>query len=330
MDEPAAGPSPASASSVRGQAAGEPVSGPSVGDGAGGKPSAAGGTSGWPLVRGLPAAGTSAAGPQPGPVRAEGASATGGADTGEPTGGGPPAGNPPATSRAGIAGLPLGQQLTAALALALAALAVAAHLGLSFLHVAPSNTMSKQYADAIDAWIYPEFEQNWKLFAPNPLQQNVAVHARAQVRGEDGQRRTTDWIDLSALDGEAIEGNLLPSHTEQNELRRAWDFFVGSHDAQNQPNGLRGTLSGEYVRRIVVMRLERLQDEERDGRGGTVERIQVRAATTNVAPPSWSGETVDLNPSYRQLPWWSVTEDDRPLDAAGDTRARSDRTEETP
>ncbi|MFD7548301.1 DUF5819 family protein [Streptomyces sp. NPDC059816] len=315
---------------MRPPVAGMPVGGPSAVDA----------SSGWPLVRGLPsadlpsadlpAAGTPAAGPQPGHVRAEGASATGGADAGEPTGGGPPAGKPPARPRAGIAGLPLGQQLTAALALVLAALAVAAHLGLSFLHVAPSNTMTKQYADAIDAWIYPEFEQNWKLFAPNPLQQNVAVHARAQVRDEEGQRRTTGWYDLSALDGEAINGNLLPSHTEQNELRRAWDFFVGSHDAQNQPNGLRGTLSGEYVRRIVVMRLERLQDEERDGRGGTIERVQVRAATTNVAPPSWSGETVDLNPHYRHVPWWSVTEDDRPLDAAGDTRARSDRTEETP
>lgn len=140
------------------------------------------------------------------------------------------------------------------------------HVGMVFLHVAPSNTVTKQHGQAIDEWIYPEFEQNWKLFAPNPLQQNIAVQVRADVRAADGEIRTTRWYDLSALDGAAIDGNLLPSHTQQNELRRAWDFFVATHDNANRPNGLRGSLSEKYLRRIVVLRLDREQ-AGRPGRG---------------------------------------------------------------
>ena len=125
--------------------------------------------------------------------------------------------------------------------LALGALAVAAclHLGLVFLHVAPSNTVGERHRKAVDGWIYPEFEQNWKLFAPNPLQQNIAVEVRAQVRTADGKRITTGWRDLSAEDGAAIRANPFPSHAQQNELRRAWDFFTGSHDEENRPQGER-------------------------------------------------------------------------------------------
>ncbi|MFE0176851.1 DUF5819 family protein [Streptomyces sp. NPDC059002] len=217
--------------------------------------------------------------------------------------------------RAGIAGLSLGHQIAAAIALALIAVAACVHIGMLFLHVAPSNTVTKQHGDVVDDWIYPEFEQNWKLFAPNPLQQNVAVQARAELRTAGGGVRTTEWYDLSARDGAAIDGSLLPSHTQQNELRRAWDFYVGSHDAQNRPVGLRGQLSDRYVRRLALMRLDR---EDPGGKGDRIARVQVRSKTTNVRPPKWSEETVATKPVYRVLPWWTVTSEDMPLgDGAG-------------
>ncbi|MDG4857615.1 DUF5819 family protein [Streptomyces sp. T-3] len=212
-----------------------------------------------------------------------------------------PQGPPPP---GGIAALSPRYQVTAALVLALVAVVAGVHLSMVFLHVAPPNTVTKQHGQAVDDWVYPEFEQNWKLFAPNPLQQNIAVQARAQVRTADGELVTTGWYDLSAQDGKAIDGNLLPSHTQQNELRRGWDFFVSSHDSENRPNGLRGDLSERYIRRIVALRLS---GEEL---GGTLERMQVRSATTNVRPPSWSKETVDTKPVHRVLAWWPVTSQD--------------------
>ncbi|WP_405646087.1 DUF5819 family protein [Streptomyces sp. NBC_00019] len=243
----------------------------------------------WPQVA-LPAAGDPAdAAPPPSPYDLP-----------------PPHGAEP---RTGVAALSLRYQIGAALALAIVAVTVCVHLGMTFLHVAPSNAVTKQHGKAIDDWIYPEFEQNWKLFAPNPLQQNIAVQVRAQVLAADGTVRTTGWYDLSAEDGRAIDGNLLPSHTQQNELRRAWDFFTATHGTDNRPVGLRGALSETYLRRIVVMRLDR---DDAAGSDGSVERVQVRSRTTSVRPPKWSQEQVSEKPLYRELPWWSVTPADLP------------------
>ncbi|WP_093800007.1 DUF5819 family protein [Streptomyces sp. Wb2n-11] len=211
----------------------------------------------------------------------------------------------PGTS-GGIAALSLPYRLLAALALAVVGVVACVHLGMVFLHVAPSNTLTKQNGEAVDDWVYPEFEQNWKLFAPNPLQQNISVQVRAQVRTADGQVKTSDWIDLTAQDGEAIRGNLLPSHTVQNALRRSWDFYTATHDNANKPNGLRGALSERYVRRTVMLRLGG-QDL-----GGEVERIQVRSETVWVKAPPWSEEKTNTRPAHRVLPWWPVTGADLP------------------
>ncbi|MFE0251484.1 DUF5819 family protein [Streptomyces sp. NPDC059010] len=230
----------------------------------------------------------------------------------------PPA--PPSPEpRIGVAALSLRYQIGAALALAVVAIAVCVHIGMVFLHVAPPNTVTKQHGKAIDDWIYPEFEQNWKLFAPNPLQQNIAVQVRAEVATGDGGTRTTGWYDLSAQDGRAIDGNLLPSHTQQNELRRAWDFFLATHDTQNRPVGLRGALSETYLRHIVELRLDRA---DAAGAGGVVERVQVRSRTTNVRPPKWSDEQVSDKPTYRVLPWWWVPKDGADAAAATQEVAR--------
>ncbi|WRZ91804.1 DUF5819 family protein [Streptomyces sp. NBC_01007] len=208
----------------------------------------------------------------------------------------------------GLAALSLRYQIAAALALAVVAVVSCVHLGMVFLHVAPSNTVTKQHGRAIDEWIYPEFEQNWKLFAPNPLQQDITVQVRALARTADGTSRETGWYDLSALDGVAIDGNPLPSHTQQNELRRAWDFYAGTHDAENRPAGLRGDLSESYLRRIGVLRLDR---EHAGGEGAVIERVQFRSLTTDVPPPAWSDEKVSGRPVVRELPWWAVPESDR-------------------
>ncbi|MEU8703990.1 DUF5819 family protein [Streptomyces sp. NPDC048565] len=226
---------------------------------------------------------------------------------------GPAAGPPGRRPGGGMAALSLPYQIAAALALSGMALLACAHIAMIFLYVAPSNTLTKQHGEVVDDWVFPEFEQNWKLFAPNPLQQNISVHVRAELAddGADGSK-VTRWMDLSREDGQAIRGNLLPSHVDQNELRRAWDFFTGSHDSENRPNGLRGELSERYIRRIVMQRLT-----ER-GYGGTVERIQVRSGTRSVSAPEWSDEKISTRAEYRELPWWTVTSSDLPGAATTD------------
>ncbi|MFE9722159.1 DUF5819 family protein [Streptomyces sp. NPDC005794] len=222
----------------------------------------------------------------------------------------------------GMAALSLPYQIPAALALSVIGLFACAHIAMIFLHVAPSNTLTKQHGEVVDDWVYPEFEQNWKLFAPNPLQQNIAVHVRAELAddGADGSK-VTRWLNLSRDDGEAIRGNLLPSHVDQNELRRAWDFYTGSHDSENRPHGLRGELSERYIRRIVMLRLAE------HGYGGTVERIQVRSAVRAVGAPAWSDEKISTQPEYRELPWWTVAPSDLPGTATADHAPQSRKAE---
>lgn len=213
----------------------------------------------------------------------------------------------PRPPRAGVAALSLRHRLAAAVVVAVVAVVACVHLGMVFLHVAPPNTLTKQHGEAIDGWIYPEFEQNWKLFAPDPLQQNIAVEARAEIRTADGTGRTTVWYGLSAADGKAVDRNPVPSHTQQNELRRAWDVFVSSHGNDNRPAGLRGQLTEQYLRRIVTMRLVRTGIA---GPGETVARVQVRSRTTDVPAPEWSQERTADRPVFRTLPWWQVPADE--------------------
>ncbi|ARF56348.1 DUF5819 family protein [Streptomyces gilvosporeus] len=209
-----------------------------------------------------------------------------------------------------LAALSLPSRIVIGVAACAGAVIVAIHLAMMFLHVAPQNTLSKQQGTLISDYVYPEYEQNWKLFAPNPLQQNIDVQTRAQVRGADGAVQTTGWSDLTALDGRAIHHNPLPSHTQQNMLRRGWEFYLSSHTAQNGPIGMRGELSERYIRRIVLYRLG-----AEWARSGRVEQVQLRSVTTAVAPPQWSTEKISDKPMYRVLPWWQVTADDLPKGA---------------
>ncbi|MFI6847188.1 DUF5819 family protein [Kitasatospora sp. NBC_00085] len=197
---------------------------------------------------------------------------------------------------------------------ALAVLAVAAvvlvtvtglFLGAVFLHVAPANSLSREYREQVDGVVYPEFEQNWKLFAPNPLQQNVSLDARVRTVVAGGATRTHDWVGLTARDIAAIRGNPAPSHADQNLLRRAWDFYDGSHSAQDDSlTNPRGKLAEQYLKRIALQRIGRAADGER------IMEIEFRVTTATVPPPGWSGEAAPPAPKVRELPWWPVNDED--------------------
>jgi hypothetical protein len=205
-----------------------------------------------------------------------------------------------------LGALSLRSRLIIALTLGVLSVYALWHMALVFLFVSPPNTLSEEYGEGVREYIYPEFEQTWKLFAPNPLQRNIGVEVRAEVGGE-----TTDWISLTAMDIEDIEHNLFPSHTAQNELRRAWDFYTGAHTSETgEPIGLRGELSEIYVHRIALLRLDQAEDIDIDI--DEVERIQLRSSTALLPAPEWSGEEVDTTTAYYELDWWVVTTQDLP------------------
>ncbi|WP_225845054.1 DUF5819 family protein [Streptomyces sp. HPF1205] len=202
-------------------------------------------------------------------------------------------------SRAGALSLP--GRIAVALVVGLVAVGALYHLAMVFLYVSPSNTLNKEHGTAVNNYIYPEFEQNWKLFAPDPLQQNIHVEARAEVRKPGGTQETTGWVDMTGRDIAAMRHDPVPSHTQQNELRRAWGFYTDTHDTQEQPtSGDRSDLSRTYLLQILERRFGPTLN------GGQVVRIQVRAATTPVAQPPWIAGSSPLTTTYRVLPWWVV------------------------
>jgi Family of unknown function (DUF5819) len=198
-----------------------------------------------------------------------------------------------------VAGLSLTARIVVAVTLGAVTVGALFHLGMVFLHVAPSNTLSKEHAAAVSDYIFPEFEQNWKLFAPDPLQQNIHVEARADIRAPGGADRTTGWVDMTGADITAMRHDPLPSHTQQNELRRAWGFYSDTHDAQEQPTGGDSSdLSRTYLQRILVQRFGPVLN------GGAVVRVQARVATTPVPQPKWIAGPSSSSTQFRVLPWW--------------------------
>jgi len=61
-----------------------------------------------------------------------------------------------------------------------------------FLHVAPPNTLSNEHAAAVSDYIYPEFEQNWKLFARTRCSR-TSTSRLARGPQADGSTEVTGW-----------------------------------------------------------------------------------------------------------------------------------------
>lgn len=188
--------------------------------------------------------------------------------------------------------------------------AVAVHAGVVFLHVAPPNVISREHAPAIDRYVRPEFQQNWKLFAPDPLHVQRTIYARARLRTSGGDVRVTGWIDLTAADIEQTRGSLVPSHT-RNQLSKGWRAFLATHDDRNRPRSPAGPIIVAYLKRVALRRLsERIPPY-------AIQRIQLRATTVRVPEPSWSSRTTDRSAYHRVLPWLRVTPRDVPGGAGG-------------
>lgn len=172
------------------------------------------------------------------------------------------------------------------------------HLSMTFLISAPSNTVSQRYSTTIDAWIYPWFDQNWRLFAPNPMSENITIEARVSAACGN---QVTRWYDLTAMDDQAILHNPFPGHTEQNLLRRAWtDGYLQTHGPKDEPTGSRAEMMRQYLVDIATDRIKPLSG--RDGLPpASMAEIEFRVTTQLIAPAATPGEPAA--PEVRIVGW---------------------------
>jgi len=181
------------------------------------------------------------------------------------------------------------------------------HVLLVFLHVAPPNPLSQQYSRQVNAWVLPLFEQNWRLFAPDPESVNRQISARTMHTAPDGSVEVSDWFDLTGVDNSAVRHQVFPSHTAQNMLRRAWSSYLETHGGDDQPRSQRALMIQRYLTNIAADRIS-------GHRGGTFESVQLRVIAVPIAAPAApaavggpGSATVAPTPAdTRYLPWWKV------------------------
>lgn len=178
------------------------------------------------------------------------------------------------------------------------------HVAAVFLHVAPSNPISQRYSKQIDAWIYPLFEQNWLLFAPNPDSTKTQIFARTGWLSAAGAPQESEWFDISAVDRADTKHNPFPSHATQNMLRRSWSAYLDSHGDDDVSYDEWAVLREEYLRNIAVQRVAAHSSQP-------FREIQLKVVTTPIAPPNPSdtSQTDSTEPYTRILPWWNATSD---------------------
>ncbi|MFF9647133.1 DUF5819 family protein [Kitasatospora aureofaciens] len=177
------------------------------------------------------------------------------------------------------------------------------HVLLVFLYVAPSNQISQHYSKQINAWIYPFFEQNWRLFAPNPESVSRQISARTETTSSNGSKQVSDWFDLTAVDSADVEHNIFPSHTTQNMLRRAWTSYLETHGGDDRSYSARAAMFQKYLRNIAVERVSAHQP-------GPFQAIQLRVTTQPIAgSPHARGPypAAKAPVETRYLPLWKVT-----------------------
>jgi hypothetical protein len=169
-----------------------------------------------------------------------------------------------------------------------------AHLGFMFLGAAPSNSVSASLTSSVSwynaLWTNEPFlEQNWQLFAPNPLSTNPELKVRA--RSASGQQ--SGWFDLTGQDYADTLHNPMPSHLTQNELRRAYSAYDASMGSQTMPATTYQKLVTEYLRNICLHRVQGKVPFP-------IATLQLSVAIQQIPPPGQP----QVTPTTTQLPWW--------------------------
>ena len=116
------------------------------------------------------------------------------------------------------------------------------HTLMTIVHVAPINPISIAVDPAVSAYMLPFFQQNWQLFAPEPINSENGILVRAAVRTDDGSETITEFYDLTSPTIQAIYASRLfpPRRTR---LIVNIQQLLGYRDPLAQR--LRETLSGD-------------------------------------------------------------------------------------
>lgn len=109
------------------------------------------------------------------------------------------------------AAVPRHAKIAAVVALGL----VAVYVIVSLAIVSPPGAFRSTMQPAISA-ASPYFSQKWNVFAPNIMKVNSELRVQAQWRGPDGALVKSEWVSLTELEQNSVEGNAIPSRIQKS------------------------------------------------------------------------------------------------------------------
>lgn len=115
------------------------------------------------------------------------------------------------------------------------------HFTLTAIYILPLNPVQAKGVHITNSYMHPLFVQNWQLFAPNPLSNNIYVFLQAQ----DSNGEESEWYDLSS---QSYEYNQERRISPNNRLVRiGTSAFLQSVRKDETLEKLKGKISDEEL-----------------------------------------------------------------------------------
>jgi hypothetical protein len=181
---------------------------------------------------------------------------------------------------------------------------------MTFLYVAPRNLISARADKGISSYILPYFNQDWKLFAPDPVKTDPHVLVQAKVVDDKGQQQVTSWLDITRPELTRVKGHLFPDRVSRLSAKVSESLSEAAErqeqaaaDRQQQaltPEEARHEKLDEVFARVLATRAARAQWGER------VTEVHIRLVGYIPPPPQFFGprHADDAEVIQHDLPWW--------------------------
>lgn len=91
---------------------------------------------------------------------------------------------------------------------AVAATLVGLHLVAVTLAAVPPNPVSNAFEPQL-SYLSPFFGENWRLFAPDPIDVDNTILVQGAYVGKDGNLRTTPWVNWTKVEQDVIRHRLI-------------------------------------------------------------------------------------------------------------------------
>ncbi|MEJ8655471.1 MULTISPECIES: DUF5819 family protein [Streptomyces] len=112
--------------------------------------------------------------------------------------------------------LTTGRRITLYVIAVLSVAFVAFHFGMTALHHMPFNPIREKHDDKIRAYMTPYFQQDWHLFAPDPVAEDSGFLVRVKRVTPNGSLETTQWADVTTPHIDKLQGQRFwPSRVER-------------------------------------------------------------------------------------------------------------------